>query len=47
MEELTNIKIEFDQIPENAVTEKINLLLASGDYPDIFIKCALGLSKRV
>lgn len=37
MEELTGIKVNYIMIPEQAATEKLALVLASGDYPDAFL----------
>lgn len=36
LEEQTNIHINYEMIPEDAITEKTNLILASGEYPDGF-----------
>jgi putative aldouronate transport system substrate-binding protein len=36
MEKLTNIHFSFDLVSPDALQERKNLLLASGDYPDIF-----------
>ncbi|MFI2856477.1 ABC transporter substrate-binding protein [Paenibacillus sp. JSM ZJ436] len=36
-EELTNVHIEWDVVPANSVPEKLNLMLASGDYPDVVL----------
>lgn len=36
LEEQTNIKIEWENIPDTDFTEKKNLLLASGNLPDAF-----------
>lgn len=36
MEKLTNMKINFQLIPFDSLTEKRNLSLANGDYPDAF-----------
>jgi len=36
MEELTNISFEFDTPLSTGYTERKNLALASGDYPDVF-----------
>jgi putative aldouronate transport system substrate-binding protein len=33
-EEQTNIHIDWTEVPQNAWTEKLNLVFASGDYPD-------------
>lgn len=38
MEELTNIHFDMEVIPASTYTEKKNLLLASGEYPEVFIK---------
>jgi len=35
MEDKTNIHVKWETIPEDAVKEKLNLLLASGNYPDV------------
>lgn len=37
MEEMTGVKVNFIMIPEQAATEKLALVLASGDYPDAFL----------
>ena len=37
MEEKTGIKVNFIMVPEQAATEKLALVLASGDYPDAFL----------
>ncbi|MDI3508110.1 MAG: putative aldouronate transport system substrate-binding protein [Clostridiales bacterium] len=36
-EEKTNVHIEWDVAPEKDVNTKLNLILAGGDYPDMFI----------
>ncbi len=37
MEEKTNVKIQWETVPsDDGQSEKINLLLASGSYPDVF-----------
>lgn len=41
MEELTGIKVNYIMIPEQAATEKLALVLASGDYPDAFLGFAV------
>jgi len=37
MEEKTNVHLDMLVVPTDAVTEKKQLLLASGDYPEIFL----------
>lgn len=39
MEEMTNVHWEFINIPVAEREEKLNVLINSGDYPDIFMKC--------
>jgi putative aldouronate transport system substrate-binding protein len=36
LEELTGIDLNFEVIPEESATEKMNLMLTSNQYPDIF-----------
>lgn len=40
IEEQTGIDLVFETAPADAVKEKINLKLSSGDYPDVFLGCA-------
>lgn len=37
LEEKTNIHLEWDVVPQASLSEKLNLMLTSGDYPDILI----------
>ena len=41
MEEITNIHIEWTTAPNQGYTERKNVLLASGEYPDIFFRAIL------
>lgn len=41
LEEKTNIHIEFQTAPSDSAQEKVNLMLSSGDYPDIFMNAGL------
>lgn len=41
VEEQTNVHIVWETIPNAVFKEKFNLLLASGDYPDVFFNCAI------
>jgi putative aldouronate transport system substrate-binding protein len=34
--EMTNIKVNFEQVPSDSLVEKRNLVLASNKYPDVF-----------
>ena len=36
-EEKTNVKVNYEQIPQESFTEKKNLMLATGNYPDAFM----------
>lgn len=37
LEQKTNIHIEWEVAPEKSATEKLNLVLSSGDYPDVIM----------
>jgi putative aldouronate transport system substrate-binding protein len=37
LEEKTNVHIQWEVAPENNYQEKLNLVLASGDYPDVIM----------
>ncbi|WFB59673.1 ABC transporter substrate-binding protein [Paenibacillus sp. BR1-192] len=41
LEEKTNVHLEWETVPESNVKEKLNLTLASGDYPDIFMNMGI------
>lgn len=47
IEEQTNIDIDFEIAPKKSSQEKINLVLASGDYPDVFINAAISPSTQM
>ncbi|MBN2981469.1 ABC transporter substrate-binding protein [Cohnella algarum] len=36
-EEKTNVHIEWEVVPEQSLQEKLNLVLAGGDYPDVIL----------
>ncbi|MGG1878302.1 extracellular solute-binding protein [Paenibacillus cisolokensis] len=42
--EMTNIDVTFDLVPFETLTEKRNLALAGGDYPDVFYSARIGSS---
>ncbi len=41
LEEKTNIKIDWDLVPENALNDRKQLMLASGDYPEVILHGSL------
>jgi len=41
LEEITNVDLHFVQIPQEGRAEKLSLILASGDYPDIFMSVGM------
>lgn len=41
-EEETNVKVNFDLIPFGSLTERRNLIMASGDYPDALYSSRIG-----
>jgi putative aldouronate transport system substrate-binding protein len=45
LEELTNIKLEFDIPPMSDAQQKLNLMLASGDLPEVIIGCNIRLDQ--
>ena len=47
LEEQTNIHINYEMIPEDAIAEKTNLILASGEYPDGFQYSAINTTLQV
>lgn len=47
LEEQTNIHLEWTVVPSKSLTEKLNLTLASGDYPDIFIDMGINKTQEV
>ena len=47
LEEQTNIHINYEMIPDDAIAEKTNLILASGEYPDGFQYSAINTTLQV
>ena len=43
MMEDANIHVSFDNVLTSEMTEKRNLILASGEYPELFIKAGFGI----
>ncbi|MGG1553983.1 ABC transporter substrate-binding protein [Paenibacillus ferrarius] len=41
LEEKTNVHLEWETVPESNMREKLNLTLASGSYPDIFLNMGI------
>ncbi len=41
MEKLTNVHIEWEEYPSEGAAERLNLILASGDYPDVLFGFSL------
>jgi len=46
MEELTNIKIQFDMVDDSAWAEKKKLVFASGNLPDAFIRADITIEEE-
>lgn len=46
-EEKTNVHIEWDTVPTAGLTEKLQLKLAGGDLPDVFMNCGLTNAQQV
>ena len=41
LEEYTNVNLDLTLVPYDGASEKLNLMLASGEYPDIIMGCYL------
>ncbi len=41
-ERMTGIRMDFTEIEKSGMEEKINIILASNDLPDVFMKCRFG-----
>ncbi|HML46920.1 MAG TPA: extracellular solute-binding protein [Clostridia bacterium] len=44
IEEKTNVDLQFQTVPLEGRAEKLNLILASGDYPDVFMSVGMTAS---
>jgi len=44
-QEMSNIDVNFNLVPFESLTEKRNLALAGGDYPDVFYSARVGSSE--
>jgi len=47
MEEKTNVKMNVTTLGYSELEEKINLMMSSGDYPDVFLKAGTGPEKYI
>lgn len=47
LEEKTNVHIDWDYAPSSGVAEKLNLVLASGDYPDIIMNMGVNNQQQM
>jgi len=47
LEEKTNIHIEWTIVPQKNVAEKLNLMLVSGEYPDVLIGMGVNKTQEV
>ena len=41
-EETTNLNVDFGLVPAESIEEKVNLALASGEYPEAFYRAGIG-----
>ena len=46
-EEKTNVHIEWIIVPQQSASEKLNLMLASGDYPDIIMGMGVSAAQQM
>ena len=40
-EEMTNIHIEWEEVPSDSLTDRVNISLSSGDMPDVYLSCGV------
>lgn len=45
LEEKTNVHVEWEVLPEQSASEKLNLVLASGDYPDVIMDAPISTAQ--
>ena len=45
-EDLTNIHVEWNVVPSENASEKLNISLSSGDMPDIYANCGVTQSQQ-
>ena len=41
LEEITGIHVEYEQIPLENINEKVAMMLAGGELPDVFLNCGI------
>lgn len=41
LEETTGIHVEYTQLPQENINEKVALMLSGGDLPDVFLSCGI------
>ncbi|MFD0957794.1 ABC transporter substrate-binding protein [Paenibacillus chungangensis] len=46
LEEQTNVHVEWEVVPKDSMAEKLNLALASGDYPDVIMNMKVNLTQQ-
>jgi len=46
-EKLSNIHIQWTTAPDQGWAERKNLMMASGDYPDIFYRCGFTIAENI
>ena len=45
-EEKTNIKINWNVVPSESLTDKVNISLSSGDLPDVYMTCGISQTQQ-
>lgn len=40
-EDLTNVHIEWEEVPADSLTDRVNISLSSGDMPDVYMSCGV------
>lgn len=46
-EDLTNIKVDWNVVPQDSLTDKVNISLSSGDMPDVYMNCGVTQTQQM
>ena len=46
-EDKTNIHVDWNVIPQDSVTDKVNISLSSGDMPDVYMQCGITQTQQM
>ena len=46
-EDLTGIHVDWNVIPQDSLTDKVNISLSSGDMPDVYMQCGITQTQQM